>query len=181
MVVASGSQNGSQSDLRITSRSRGVRRCRAERESVRGGLPDAGMIRAAGCHSGCRPVSQPVYPVCKPRSTPVRRSVVPPSGGACDTPANADERGQLRPKLRPAGAARLPSASQPAACNLAQFSSVAPGPASAGTGSSRLMVASAVSALGYCNLVRLGPSAYLTRFRVLRLMVQTHSVGSGPA
>jgi hypothetical protein len=57
--------------------------------------------------------------------------------GACDTPANVDERGQLRPKLRPAGAALLPLASEPAACNLAQLSSLVPGPACAGTGSSR--------------------------------------------
>jgi len=35
--------------------------------------------------------------------------------------------------------------------------------------------------LGCSNLVRLGPIANLTRFRVLRLVVQTRSVGSGRA
>jgi hypothetical protein len=88
MVVPSGSQNGSQSDLRITSRSRGVRRCRADRESVRGGLPDAGMIRAALWLPARKPTPLPSL------QTEVRRfaGLLSRRVGACDTPAKADER-----------------------------------------------------------------------------------------
>jgi hypothetical protein len=86
-----------------------------------------------------------------------RTSLVPPCGVASNTAANADERGQLRPKLRPPAGGLLPLASEPAAATGAR-SSLAPCPGMRQYG--ELRVRSVVGAV--CGTLLLQSRAALT-------------------
>jgi hypothetical protein len=100
-------------------------------------------------------------------------SLVPPCGVASNTAANADERGQLRPKLRPPAGGLLPLASEPAALQPGAPSSLCPGMRQYG----ELRVRSAVGAV--CGTLLLQSRAARTD-RASHALLSSAAGGSDP-